>query len=200
MRSIVLLAAALVVVMAGPAKADNFLDLEGGLTTPLGNDDWKNTVESSPKLAVHVGAIPKSIGGMLAVDWTPYNTDTTSSTFPGGSTDISAHRFRVLGNLVFASPVKAKVMVTGRVGVGIDYQHYSSSLTVLGSTRTSSDSDLGIAFEMAGGVWFKLGGVAVGGELAIPISHHDKNTNTFDFVYDTYDLDLLFGVRLLAGD
>ena len=200
MRAIVLFAAALLAVVARPARADNFLDLEGGLTTPLGDDNWKNTVESSPKLEVHVGSIPKSIGGMLSVDWTPYNTDTSSSTFPGGSTDISAHRFRVLGNLAFMSPAKAKILVTGRVGVGIDYQHYNSSVTVFGNTSSTSDSDLGFAFEMAGGVWFKLGSVAVGGELAIPISHHNKNTNTFDFVYDTYDLDLLFGVRLLSGD
>src|SRR5580765_2384772 len=120
MRAIVFLAAALVVVLAGPAKADNFLDLEGGLTTPLGDKHWNDTVESSPKLAVHVGSIPKSIGGMLSVDWTPYNTDTSSTTFPGGSTDISAHRFRVLGNLAFMSPAKAKILITGRVGVGID--------------------------------------------------------------------------------
>ena len=199
MRAIVL-SAAVVILLAGSAKADNFLDLEGGLTTPLGDKNWQNTVESSPKLAVHVGSIPKSIGGMLAVDWTPYNTDNGSATFPGGSSDVSAHRFRVLGNLAFMSPVKAKVMLTGRVGVGIDYQHYNASTTIFGSTSSTSDSDLGFAFEMAAGVWFKLGSVAVGGELAIPISHHNKNTNTFDFIYDTYDLDLLFGVRLLGGD
>ena len=200
MRAVLLCVAVSILVMGRPAKADNFLDLEGGLTTPLGDKHWNDTVEPSPKLAVHVGSVPKNLGGLLSFDWTPYNTDNGSATFPGGSSDVAAHRLRVLGNLAFMSPVKAKVMVTGRVGIGIDYQHYTATTTFLGSSSSTSDSDVGIAFEMAAGAWFKLGSVAVGGELAIPISHHDKDTNTFDFVYDTYDLDLLFGVRLLAGD
>lgn len=198
MRAIVLFVAALVLVSARPAKADNFLDLEGGLTTPLGDKNWNDTVESSPKLAVHVGAVPKNIGGMLSVDWTPYNTDAQAQ-FPNA--DITAHRFRLLGHLAFMSPVKANIMVTGRVGLGIDYQHYNASVTFLGSTTSTTDSDTGIAFEMAGGVWVKVGSVAVGGELAIPISHHDQDNpnGRFDFVYDTYDLDVLIGVRLLGG-
>lgn len=198
MRAFVLAAAAPVLLLAGTAKADSFLDIEGGITTPVGDDDWNNTVESSPILAVHAGSVPKTFGGMLSVDWTPYNTDAQND-FPGA--DIKAHRFRLLANLAFQSPVKAKMMVTARVGVGADIQHASVSYTFLGTRTETSDNDLGFGFEVAGGLWFKLGSVAVGGELAIPISHHDTDNpnGEIDFVYDTYDIDILFGVRLLAG-
>jgi hypothetical protein len=199
MRALVLAAAAPILLLAGTAKADSFLDLEGGLTTPLGDDDWKNSVESSPKLAVHAGSIPSTVGGMVTADWTPYNTDADANLGPNA--DVSAHRFRILANLAFQSPVKAKLMVTGRIGVGADIQHYSATASGLGFNFEQSDTDVGIAFEMGAGIWAKVGSVAIGGELAIPISHHDKDNPNFDydFVYDTFDLDLLFGVRLLAG-
>jgi hypothetical protein len=198
MRALVLAAAAPVLLLAGTAKADSFLDIKGGLTTPLGDDDWNNTVESSPKLAVAAGSVPKTVGGMVSADWTPYNTDAQAN-FPNA--DISAHRFRLLANLAFQSPVKAKLMLTGRVGIGADIQHFNAKATVLGATFESSDTDVGIGFEMGAGLWVKVGSVAVGGELAIPISHHDKDNpqGEFDFKYDTFDLDLLFGVRLAAG-
>jgi hypothetical protein len=198
MRSLALVAAAPVLLLAGAAKADTFLDIEGGLTTPLGDDDWNNTVESSPKLAVHAGSVANTIGGMVSLDWTPYNTDAQAD-FPG--IDVAANRFRVLANLAFQSPVQKKLMLTGRVGVGADIQHASAEGGSGIFHFETSDTDVGIGFELAGGIWVKVGSVAVGGEVALPISHHDQDNDNgeIDFVYDTFDFDILFGVRLIGG-
>ncbi|HUS30562.1 MAG TPA: hypothetical protein VMZ53_18760 [Kofleriaceae bacterium] len=199
MRALALVAAAPILLLAGSAKADSFLDIEGGLTTPLGDDDWNNTVESSPKLAVHAGSVPGTVGGMVSVDWTPYNTDAQAD-FPG--TDIAANRFRILANLAFMSPVKAKLMLTGRVGIGADIQHASAEGNIFGVHFETSDTDVGIGFEVAAGLWARVGGVAIGGELALPISHHDQDNQQgdIDFIYDTFDLDLMFGVRLMTDN
>ena len=198
MRSLALVAAAPILLLAVPAKADTFLDIEGGLTTPLGDDDWNNTVESSPKLAVHAGSVANTIGGMVSLDWTPYNTDAQADV-PG--IDIAANRFRVLANLAFQSPVQKKLMLTGRVGIGADIQHASADGSIFGVNFHTDDTDVGIGFEVAGGVWVKVSSIAVGGEVALPISHHDKDNpnGEIDFVYDTFDFDLMFGIRLMAG-
>ena len=200
MRAIGLVAAALFLLLAGPAKADSFVDLKGGLTPPLGDDDWNDTVESSPKLAVAVGSVPNTIGGMVSLDWTPYNTDAQAD-FPGA--DISAHRFRILANLAFMSPMKDnKLIVSGRLGVGADIQRAHAEGQVFGIRFETTDSDVGLGFEMGGGLWVKVGGIAVGGEIAIPISSHDQDNDNgeIDFVYTTYDFDVLFGVRLLSAN
>jgi hypothetical protein len=200
MRAIGPIVAALFLVFcswAGPAKADSFVDLKGGLTTPVGDDDWNDTVESSPKLAIAIGSVPNTIGGMVSLDWTPYNTDAQAD-FPGA--EFSAHRFRILGNLAFMSPLQNKLIVTGRMGIGADIQRGHAEGQVFGIRFETTDSDIGLGFELGAGLWVKVGGVAVGGEIAIPISHHDRDNDQgeIDFIYTTYDIDLLFGVRLMS--
>jgi hypothetical protein len=183
------------------AHADSFVELAGGITVPLGNDDWTDVVESSPKLALRAGAVGENrLGGMLSVDWTPYNTDAMSTVFPGGSTSISAHRFRMLANLVIESPIASRVTARARIGAGIDIAHASFEATSIFGRFSAKDTDIGPAFEAGAGVWFTLGSVQVGGELAIPIGHHNHRASqqgeiTFD--YTSYDLDLMFGVKFL---
>jgi hypothetical protein len=78
--------------------------------------------------------------------------------------------------------------------------HGSYDYTLLGTRFTSSDSDTGYAFEFGGGAWWDAGSVQVGGELAIPIGHHDKasQNGSIGFQWTAYDLDLLVGIRLLS--
>src|SRR5262245_50325387 len=118
-----------VLAIATPASAESFVDLAGGLTMPMGDDDWTNLVESSPKLAVRAGAYPHEIGGFLQADWTPYNTDTTGWSLPGSTGEVSAHRFRLLGGLLFHHDVSNTLAVTGRGGIGADIAHSSFSGT-----------------------------------------------------------------------
>jgi hypothetical protein len=179
-----------------PARADSFVELAGGLTTPIGDDDWENSVESSPKVALRIGAFPKEIGGYISGDWTPYNTDSDG----GFGIDVSAHRFRVLGGVLFHHPVSNTLVFSGRGGIGADIAYASASFDFLGTRMEISDTDVALGFEVAAGLWFRTGGMEIGGELGIPISIHDHEggMDGIDYQYTSYDLDLLLGVRFIS--
>jgi hypothetical protein len=198
-----LVALPLLALAASPARADSWFGIQGGVAVPLGDSDWTDLVESSPKLNVNAGSVGKTVGGMASFDWTPENTDTTSSTFPGGSSDVSAHRFRGLVGLAFQNPITSKLYFTGRMGVGIDIAHASYTVSFLGASAEWNGTDVGPAFEVGAGIWVKVGSMLVGGEAAIPVAHHDdagdQNSRDIAFQYTSYDFDVLFGVRFLTG-
>lgn len=203
MRVLTLLATLPLLALAAPAHADSWFGIQGGVAVPLGDKDWTDQVESSPKLAVNAGSIGKTVGGMVSFDWTPENTDTTSSTFPGGSSDVSAHRFRGLVGLAFQNPINSKIYFTGRMGIGLDIAHASYTLSFLGASAEWTGTDVGPAFEVGAGIWAKVGSMLIGGEAAIPVAHHDDpgdpNSRDIGFQYTSYDFDILFGVRFLTG-
>jgi hypothetical protein len=182
------------------ASADGFVDFIGGVAAPLGDDTWTNTVETSPKLGVRAGAINGQLGGMLSLDWTPENLDQMGGAFPGGGADISAHRFRILVQAIAQQHVLPKVSIVERAGAGVDIAHGAYSVTVLGSTTSNSDTNVGVGFEFGGGVWIDITPtVQLGGEVAVPIGYHShKSSGNGDIAFDytSYDVDLLFGVRL----
>ena len=72
-------------------------------------------------------------------------------------------------------PVTPKLVLSARVGAGVDLAHASATVTILGNTTTTSDTNAGFAFELGGGIWYDLGGVQLGGELALPIAAHSKH-------------------------
>jgi hypothetical protein len=195
-----------ILVAATPAtsRADNVLELAGGLVIPAGNSDWTNLAEPSPELRVGAGAIgANGLGGMLRIDWTPVSLDNQGGSLGAfGNADIAGHRFRALANILFVHRVAPKLLIGGRGGAGIDIAHASATVTVLGSTTSSADTDVGYAFELGAGVWYDLGSAQIGGEFALPIGHHDKHGNATDgnytFAYTSYDLDFLLSVRLLS--
>ncbi len=64
-----------------------------------------------------------------------------------------------------------------------------------------SETDLGFGLEFAGGVWARVGGLQVGGELSLPIGIHSEDNNpqgSVDYDYTAIDLQLLFGVRFVS--
>jgi hypothetical protein len=193
-----LLLVALLVAAPTPARAENFIEVVGGILIPVADDDWTQYVESSPKLGVRAGTVDK-FGGMLSIDWAPLNTDNGSFGFPGGMVDVSSHRFRILAMGTMHHRA-GKLIATGRAGVGIDISHVSIQTTFLGQTNTNSDTDPGLALELGGGLWFPVGSVHVGGEIGIPLSIHadgeDNNINLDD--YTSFDFDILFGVRFVS--
>jgi len=191
MRAFVLTA---VLLVPAAARADSFFEAAGGLAIPVGDSNWTKNAESSPKLALRGGAIQGELGGMLGVDWTPVNLDAAN-----GFLNPSGHRFRVLGQFIFDHHVGPKLIVSGHAGLGIDIAHASYSYNILGVMGSGSDTDVGLAVELGGGAWYDLGSVQIGGQLALPIGHHSKTNppaGEFTFDYTSYDIDLLFGVRL----
>jgi len=195
------LALATVLLAAAPAGADSFFGASGGIMIPLGdsksdNSGWSDQVGSSPKLGVRAGAVGEAgVGGMVSADWTP-----VSYNYRSNFADVSAHRFRILAHVMFEKHVAPKLAIDGRAGAGIDIAHASASATLLGTTFNASDTDVGWAFELGGGVWYDVGSVQLGGEIALPFGGHThKASGNSDITldYTSYDLDLLFGVRVL---
>ncbi|MFT3694886.1 MAG: hypothetical protein QM831_17180 [Kofleriaceae bacterium] len=177
----------------------------GGISIPVGDDNWTNTADTSPKLHAAVGAVgSQGLGGAISADWTPVNLNADGGSFGNlGSVDIAAHRFRFLANLVFQHPIaKTSLVFSARIGVGLDLAHASATATVLGNTTSTSDTNAGFGFELGGGLWYSLGDIQVGGELALPVASHSKHGDNTDgnytFDYTSYDIDLLLGVRLFS--
>jgi hypothetical protein len=185
-----------VLVAVAPASADSYVELAGGFTTPLGDDDWDNAVESSPKIALRIGSFPKELGGFVSADWTPYNTDSDSAF----GVDVSAHRFRLLGGVMFHHLVSNTLVVTGRGGIGADIAYAKATVNFGPIMGENSDTDVALGFEVGVGLWFKTGGMELGAELALPFSIHDHEggNDGIDYQYTSYDLDVLFGVRFLS--
>ena len=202
--SVTLPAVAVVLLAGGAARADSFLEVAGGLSMPVGDNAWTNLADASPKLGARVGGVSDTngLGGMVQADWTPVNLNNSGGAFGAGSLDIAGHDFRFLADLTIHHPILPKLVLSARIGAGIDIAHASATLTILGNTTSTSDTNIGFAFEVGGGLWYSLGDVQVGGELALPISSHSKHGDGSDgnytFDYTSYNIDVLAGVRVLS--
>ena len=198
------LAATAAIAVPSTSRADSVGEIVGGLVIPSSDSNWTDLVDPSPKLRLGAGTINNGgIGGILTLDWTPVSLDNSGGSFGGlGAADIAGHRFRILVNGTFDHAILPKLVLTARVGGGIDIAHASAHVVVLGTSTNTSDTDLGWGLEFAGGLWFVVGGAQVGGEFALPIGHHNKHGDGSDgnytFDYTSYDLDFMFGVRLLS--
>jgi len=176
------------------------LAFAAGLQLPLGDSDWTKYADVSPQLQARAGVVQGELAGWFSLGFIPESL-TSQTTHPNGfDTGASGYRFRVLAHIGIEHPVGPKLTITGRAGAGIDYAHGSYDYTLLGTRFSSSDGDTGYAFEFGGGAWWDLGTVQVGGELAVPIGHHDKasQNGSIGFQWTSYDLDLLVGIRLLS--
>lgn len=182
------------------AAADSFFEIAGGFTAPMGDDEWNDQVESSPKLALRAGGMNNRVGGFFSADWVPENTDAMSGNFPLGSTDIGGQRFRLLVGPAFEAPLNRMLVFTGRLGIGADITRASWKVTFLGSTTEGSDTDVGFGLEIGAGLWAKVGSLQLGGELGLPFGYHDHEANDqgeYAMQWTSYDLDVLFGVRFM---
>lgn len=196
MRSLIAVA---ILAVAVPARADNFFDIAGGLAAPLSDNNWTNLVDTSPKLQLRAGALNGDLGAAVTLDWTPENLNNSGGAFPGGSVDITGHRFRLLVQGVATHHVTPKVMLVGRAGAGLDLAYGSYSFNLGTSSSGHSDWNAGIAFELGGGAWLDVSeSMQVGIELGLPIGFHNHKASgngDIAFDYTSLDLDILFGVR-----
>jgi hypothetical protein len=198
MRRLALAFAVLTAASVRIAAADNFISAVGGVMLPVEDGQWTDYVDSGPKLAVRIGGAGSgNIGGMFSADWTPITEDNEG--FAG--LDITSNRFRLLVSVFADRKMGPKLTAQVRAGAGIDiaYVHVTGDLGPFGRVD-NSDSDVGLALEVAGGLWFQAGeGLQVGGELALPLGFHgDRDENNIMLEeYSSLDIDLLFGLRFM---
>jgi hypothetical protein len=189
-----LLVVALAVLAPSVARADAYFEFGAGLVLPVSDDDYTDFVDPSVGLAARIGG-GGDVGGMFSVEWAPLSSDPDNFTF---------NRFRLLGHLVLHHRLNAKTQLVGRIGAGVDILHSNFDATIFGVRVEDSDSDVGLALEAAGGVWFRIGrgSTEIGVEMALPISYHDNDgPAVFDpedqeFEYTAFDIEILGGVRL----
>lgn len=190
------------------AAADSFFELAGGLSDPVGDDDWNDRAEPSPKLALRAGGFSSAtegrksrVGAVLSADWTPQQTDADGFTFPGGMTEVSAQRFRLLIGPGFEARVAPALHFSARLGIGADIAHASATTTTIIGSASASDTDVGFALEVGTGFWVDLGSLQIGGEIALPIGYHnhqaDNSGDEITMDWTSYDVDILGGVRFV---
>jgi hypothetical protein len=189
-----------VLVVPARASAESFVEVAGGLMMPAGDDDWADYVEPGPKFAVRVGGTGSNggrSGAMVSADWSPIQNDDTGF---GNAVEVSSDRFRVLLGAFTNVLVGPKLSANIRVGAGVDISHVNIKTNLGPLSSEGSDTDPGFALEAGAGLWFDVGSVQVGGEIALPLGFHaDGSDNDIDLNdYMSYDIDLLFAVRMIS--
>lgn len=179
------------------ARAEPYVELGGGLVLPVSDNEWQDAIDPSIGFAARIGG-GGDIGGMFSFEWDPLSSNINY---------VSFSRFRFLGHVVVHHRLSPKTELVGRFGAGIDLIHSSVDERIIGGIRiTGSDSDVGLAFEAAGGAWFSVGSgsTQVGVEMALPIGYHNNNGNPNNpgdpndrrVDYTSVDIQILGGVRL----
>ncbi|HEY3802008.1 MAG TPA: hypothetical protein VGL61_05345 [Kofleriaceae bacterium] len=189
--------AALLVVSAS-AYADGNLELAGGISIPVGDNNWTNIAGTSPKFGVRLGDFVGDFGGMLQADWTPVNLNNAGGSLGFASDNAAAHVFRILADFAYQHHVLEHLVISARAGIGVDVAHAAVSGMIFGATGSRSDTDANLAVEFGGGVFYDFGGTQVGGEIAVPIGNHNSasQNGSIAFQYTLEDIDLLAVVRL----
>ncbi|MDB4959553.1 MAG: hypothetical protein JWO36_7122 [Myxococcales bacterium] len=193
MRVFMLAAVVVTVGVPSPARADGIVEVAGAVTFPIGDDNWKNTVEPSPELGIRAGGGNDELAGLIGLAWVPEQLDAQPA-----FTSVSGHRFRILGNLELGHHIAPKIRLGGRIGAGTDITHGSYTVMFAGTTASKSDTDFGFALDLAVSLLFDVGSVQVGPELAVPIGYHSKkamNLGDLSFDYTQTDIELWFVVR-----
>ena len=193
MRAIIALA---LLVTPAVAHADSYVGLAAGLVLPQSDDAYTDAVDTSPMLGVRVGAYPEEFGGYLSFEWMIVDAKADGSL----GLDVSAHRFRLIAGPEIHHELSNTLAVTGRGGIGLDIARSHVEGTFLGVNVDSSETDTGLGFEFAGGLWAHLGGLEIGGEISLPVGIHDDDSteNDFDYDYTAVDIQLMFGIRFVT--
>ena len=149
------------------------------------------------------GSVPNKLGGCLlgGVD-RRLNTDNGGWSVGGSAADISAHRFRLIVGPMYRSRGEQRARRRSAAPASASTSRTRASrATSVPLTSTARDTDVGLALEFGGGVWFTG---SVPSRLAArsrcrSAFHNDTNQdNEHHFEYTSYDIDLLFGVRALS--
>lgn len=198
MKQHVSIAVAVVTLLAMPAathaEGDRFAEFVGGVMMPLGESDYEDFIDPSLKLGVRLSFFGDAVspdkmglGVELGLDWTPASNDLDDSP----TIDASFNRLRGIVALRARKRIGKKTIVFMRAGGGIDYVIGSIEGTVIFPVNVD-DNDLGLAFEVGGGVVTRVGGGFVGVQAALPIAIHFGDEEELDYDYTGYDLDILF--------
>jgi hypothetical protein len=182
---------------SSPAHADGaFFEGDLGLAVPIADDDYEASVDESLKLGLRLGTRTGSGGLDVGIDVTPYS-DKLDNDF----VDVDIERYRFMIGARYEKPVGAKARLFVRGAGGVDLIHYTAKGSFLGFDIDASETDVGIALEVAGGVLFDVGKVQLGAKLGVPFAFHFEeddpdDAEDADLDYVGVDFDLAFVVNI----
>lgn len=185
--------AGVLLVMSTPARADGtFFEADVGLMTPLGDDDYEQTLDESLKLGVRLGTQSGARGFDVSIDFTPANDELDSAL-----AEIGIQRFRFMAGGRYAHPINTKAQFFVRGAAGIDLVRVTASGSILGQDFDNSETDVGLGLEIGAGVLFDVGKVKLGAKLGIPFAFHfddddPDDPDDADLEYTGVDLDVAF--------
>ncbi len=160
--------ATMFVMASTPAHADGtFFEADVGLMTPLGDDDYEQTIDESLKLGVRLGSRSGSRGLDVSVDFTPANDELDSAI-----AEVGIQRFRFMAGGRYEHPITPKARFFVRGAAGVDLVRVTASGEFLGQEFDNSETDGGLALEISSGVLFDVGKVQLGAKLGIPFAFH----------------------------
>ena len=123
---------------------------------------------------------------MLSGEWTPFRTTAAG---------LAYDRYRLTLGVGVHHHIKRCIVISARVGLGVDIAHAAYSITLSHNIVAGSNgTDVGFAAEAAIGIWQELGGHSqLGLELAVPIGSHDNQVGSsqVSFAYTSVDIELL---------
>ena len=191
---LVLAAIAGTAALAPSAHAEGYLILNGGVLFPVGDADWKDLVEPSASFAVRGGSSRRiargaRVGFEAGLEYAPLSTE-----LDGALVQVDFNRYRVIFGARYEQLVARGLLLSLRGGLGISHLRVEAS--ALG--QSESDSDTGVALDLAAGLWFAAGSTLLGLELGLPSGFHsDDNSDNNDAAVDfrTTELALSAGVR-----
>ncbi len=177
-----------------------FEGLVGG-SQPLSDPSWTGSVRTSPAVGARFGARRGALGALVSADLGFEQLKTPSQILPFSTNEQTLRRWRFLAQFAYEHRPIPDLALEGRVGIGIDYVDASYNTSQGGAVPASFDeSDIGLALEVAGAAWWRVGdSVDLGGTLALPIAHHAATSGSASFQYTSYDLQLLLGVRFSSS-
>jgi hypothetical protein len=181
-----------VLVSSTQARADAFFEGDLGLAVPIADDDYERDVDESLKLGLRLGSRSGNHAFDVGVDITPYSDNLDSDIV-----EVDVERYRFLFGARLERPVGPKARLFFRAAAGIDLIHYTAQGDFLGIEIDASETDIGLALEVSGGVLFQVGPIELGAKLGVPFAFHfeeddpDDNEDA-DLEYTGVDLDVAF--------
>lgn len=172
-----------------PGAVVPFVEVIAGLSAPLGTDYYDGLVRGTGILGARGGMQGPGIGVDVGAEWHRAQSETVAD----GSIDFD--RVRVMMGARAGLHLTPRVWAYGRIAGGVDIANLKRIYFAEGA-ESFQGRDYGVALEPSIGLAVRLGSVAVGAQLAVPIAIHAGRNPDLDFDYTSFDAAVLATVSL----
>jgi hypothetical protein len=172
----------------------------GGISQPLADSGWSSSVHTSPAVGARFGIARGPYALLASAELGFEQLGSTNAIIPLPTNEQTLRRWRFLAHFSYETRPIPDLAIDGRVGLGVDYADANYNTSQGGAPARFEESDVGLAVEVAGAAWWRVGNaVELGGTLALPIAHHAATSGAAVFQYTSFDVALLVGLRVTSS-